>query len=90
MNGSTTRLNDAKILSKQHRFSFHDTPELPSAEALKQAELILRHTPLRGQDFLYLLEDVFHMLWQKQTGKLRTLYAMAMSSSATGLSRTYF
>uniref|UniRef100_A0AAR5NZU2 dihydroxy-acid dehydratase n=1 Tax=Dendroctonus ponderosae TaxID=77166 RepID=A0AAR5NZU2_DENPD len=70
-------INDAKILSKQHRFSFHDTPELPTAEALKQAELILRHTPLRGQDFLYLLEDVFHMLWQKQTGKLRTLYAMA-------------
>lgn len=30
-----------------------------------------------GRDFLYLLEDVFHMLWQKQTGKLRTLYAMA-------------
>ena len=50
---------------------------MPSAEALQQAELILRHTPLRGQDFLYLLEDVFHMLWQKQTGKLRTLYAMA-------------
>ncbi len=70
-------INDAKILSKQHRFSFHDTPELPSAEALQQAELILRRTPLRGQDFLYLLEDVFHMLWQKQTGKLRTLYAMA-------------
>lgn len=70
-------LNDAKILSKQHRFSFHETPELPTAEALKQAETILRNTPLRGQDFLYLLEDVFHMLWQKQNGKLRTLYAMA-------------
>ena len=70
-------LNDAKILSKQHRFSFHETPELPTADALKQAETILRNTPLRGQDFLYLLEDVFHMLWQKQNGKLRTLYAMA-------------
>lgn len=70
-------LNDAKILSKQHRFSFHDTPEQPTAEALHQAEIILRNTPLRGQDFLYLLEDVFHMLWQKQYGKLRTLYAMA-------------
>ena len=70
-------LNDAKILSKQHRFSFHDTPEQPPAEAIQQAEIILRYTPLRGQDFLYLLEDVFHMLWQKQYGKLRTLYTMA-------------
>ncbi|OTG66931.1 hypothetical protein B9T25_09140 [Acinetobacter sp. ANC 4470] len=70
-------LNDAQILSKQHRFSFHETPEQPPAEAIKQAETILRNTPLRGQDFLYLLEDVFHMLWQKQYGKLRTLYAMA-------------
>ena len=70
-------LNDAKILSKQHRFSFHETPEQPTPEALKQAETILKNTPLRGQDFLYLLEDVFHMLWQKQYGKLRTLYLMA-------------
>ena len=70
-------LNDAKILSRQHRFSFHDTPEQPPQEALQQAETILKNTPLRGQDFLYLLEDVFHMLWQKQYGKLRTLYAMA-------------
>ena len=70
-------LNDAKILSKQHRFSFHETPEQPSAEALQQATTILQNTPLRGRDFLYLMEDVFHMLWQKQYGKLRTLYAMA-------------
>mgnify|MGYP006381368927 FL=1 len=70
-------LNDAKILSKQHRFSFHETPEQPPLDAIKQAETILRNTPLRGQDFLYLLEDVFHMLWQKQYGKLRTLHAMA-------------
>ena len=70
-------LNDAKILAKQHRFSFHDTPEQPTTEAIQQAETILRNTPLRGQDFLYLLEDVFHMLWQKQYGKLRTLHTMA-------------
>jgi hypothetical protein len=70
-------LNDAKILSKQHRFSFDETPQQPTTEALEQAETILKNTPLRGQDFLYLLEDVFHMLWQKQYGKLRTLYAMA-------------
>jgi len=70
-------LNDAKILSKQHRFSFDETPEQPTAEALQQAEIILKNTPLRGQDFLYLLEDIFHMLWQKQYGKLRMLHAMA-------------
>ncbi|MDO3663975.1 hypothetical protein [Acinetobacter higginsii] len=70
-------LNDAKILAKQHRFGFDDTPEIPSAEALQQAETILRNTPLREQNFLHLLEDVFHMLWQQQYGKLRTLYAMA-------------
>lgn len=44
-------LNDAKILSKQHRFSFHETPEQPPLEAIQQAEIVLRHTPLRGQDF---------------------------------------
>ena len=70
-------LNDAKILARQHRFSFHDTPQHPPQAALQQAELILKHTPLRGRDFLYLLEDVFHMLWQQQDGKLRTLYALA-------------
>lgn len=70
-------LNDAKILAKQHRFGFDDTPEIPTAEALQQAETILRNTPLREQNFLHLLEDVFHMLWQQQYGKLRTLHAMA-------------
>jgi hypothetical protein len=70
-------LNDAKILAKQHRFSFPEHPEQPSQLALQQAEEILKLTPLRGKDFLYLLEDVFHMLWQKQTGKLKTLHTMA-------------
>lgn len=75
-------LNDAKILAKQHRFGFDETPEIPSAEALQQAEIILRNTPLREQNFLHLLEDVFHMLWQQQYGKLRTLYAMASQRQA--------
>ncbi|EPF81684.1 hypothetical protein [Acinetobacter rudis] len=71
-------LNDAKILAKQHRFRYdEEKPEQPTAEALKQAETILRYTPLTGQNFLYLLEDIFHMLWQQQYGKLRTLYVMA-------------
>ena len=67
---------DAKILAKQHRFAFDEFPEAPQAEALAQAQSILRLTPLRGQEFLYLLEDIFHMLWQQQYGKLRTLYAL--------------
>ena len=71
-------LEDARILANQHRFSYDDEkPEQPTPEALQQAEIILRNTPLTGQNFLYLLEDVFHMLWQQQYGKLRTLYVMA-------------
>ncbi|WP_374254745.1 hypothetical protein [Acinetobacter brisouii] len=70
-------LNDAKILARQHRFGYDEQPELPTAEAIQQAEVILRNTPLREEQFLYLLEDVFHMLWQQQYGKLKTLYAMA-------------
>ncbi|GAB3050804.1 hypothetical protein GCM10027155_15990 [Acinetobacter apis] len=70
-------LNDAKILAKQHRFGYDDQPELPSEDALKQATTILKNTPLRDEQFLYLLENVFHMLWQQQYGKLRTLYTMA-------------
>ena len=71
-------LNDAKILANQHRFSYdEEKPEQPTQEALKQAETILRNTPLTGQNFLYLLEDVFHMLWQQQYGKLRMLFVMA-------------
>ncbi|MEB3768289.1 hypothetical protein [Acinetobacter sp. MD2] len=70
-------LNDAKILAKQHRFGYDEQPELPSTEALQHAEVILKNTPLRDEAFLYLLEDVFHMLWQQQYGKLRTLYVMA-------------
>ncbi|OTG64310.1 hypothetical protein [Acinetobacter silvestris] len=74
----TYSLNDAKILAHQHRFSYdNEKPEQPTPEALKQAEIILRNTPLTGQNFLYLLEDVFHMLWQQQYGKLRTLFVMA-------------
>ncbi|MFT4020876.1 MAG: hypothetical protein QM666_05085 [Acinetobacter sp.] len=69
-------LKDAQILAKQHRFSYDEQPELPTVDALQQAQVILKNTPLREEKFLYLLEDVFHMLWQQQYGKLRTLYAM--------------
>ncbi|KAF7277672.1 hypothetical protein GWI33_000635, partial [Rhynchophorus ferrugineus] len=70
-------LNDAKILAMQHRFAFDDVPELPRPEAVEQAWVILERTPLQGKDFLYLLEDVFHMLWNQQYGKLKMLYSMA-------------
>ena len=70
-------LHDAHTLAKQHRFHFDEQPELPSSQAIAQASDILQRSPLRGQDFLYLLEDVFHMLWQQQHGKLRTLHNMA-------------
>ncbi len=70
-------LNDAKILAMQHGFAFDEQPEMPSQEALQQAHLILERTPLQGREFLYLLEDVFHMLWNQQYGKLRMLFEMA-------------
>lgn len=70
-------LNDAKILAMQHRFAFDEVPEIPSKEAVQQAWLILERTPLEGKDFLYLLEDIFHMLWNQQYGKLKMLYSMA-------------
>jgi hypothetical protein len=69
-------LNDAKNLAKQHRFAYDDVPELPSAQALDHAHHILQRTQLQGRDFLYLLENLFHMLWQQQYGKLNMLYQM--------------
>lgn len=70
-------LKDAKILAMQHGFAFDDFPEMPAEEAIVQAHDILKRTPLEGRDFLYLLEDIFHMLWQQQYGKLRMLHGMA-------------
>lgn len=70
-------LNDAKILAMQHGFAYDDVPEMPTEEAIAQAHDILQRTPLEGRDFLYLLEDIFHMLWQQQYGKLRMLHGMS-------------
>lgn len=75
-------LNDAKTLAIQHRFSYDDKPEMPSAKAIEQAQYILQQTPLTGRDFLYLLEDVFHMLWQQQYHKLDMLYLKAQQQQA--------
>lgn len=70
-------LNDAKILAMQHGFSYDDVPEMPSPQAIEQAYQILERSTLTGRDFLYLLEDIFHMLWQQQYGKLNTLYLLS-------------
>ena len=75
-------LKDAQILALQHGFAYDDVPEIPHVEALTQAHEILKRTPLTGRDFLYLLEDIFHMLWQQQYSKLRMLYAMAQHRPA--------
>lgn len=69
--------NDAKILALQHGFAFDDVPELPTTSAIEQAYFILERTPLQGDAFLYLLEDIFHMLWNQQYHKLNMLYLMA-------------
>ena len=79
-------LNDAKILSKQHRFSFHETPELPTAEALKQAETILRNTPYADR--------IFCICWKMSficSGKNRTEnYALYMRWPAVIIRRRIF
>lgn len=74
-------LKDAKILAQQHRFSYDELPELPASEAIQQAHFILERTQLKAADFLYLLEDIFHMLWQQQYGKLNMLYQMSKTQA---------
>lgn len=76
-------LQDAKILADQHGFSFNNTPKVPTQEALDKAYFILQRTPLEGKEFLYLLEDIFHMLWQQQEGKLDVLYQLHQTLIAT-------
>lgn len=69
--------HDAAILAKQHGFTFDANATPPSASLIEQATEILKSSPLTGDDYLHLLEDVFHMLWQGQRGKLKTLHQMA-------------
>ena len=90
-------LDDAHALAVQHRFIFDNNNNsnnnntnnhhhIPSIELIQQAQDILKLSPLRGLDYLHLLQDVFHMLWQNQQGKLNTLHYMAtrrQSLSAT-------
>lgn len=80
-------LNDAKILAAQHNFSYADIPELPTQDAIEKAHYILEKTLFVGREFLYLLEDIFHILWQQQYGKLETLYLLAKNEQT--LSKNY-
>lgn len=83
-------LNDAKMLATQHRFAYDELPEMPSAQAIQQAQYILQQSDLTGRDFLYLLEDVFHMLWQQQYHKLEMLYEKAQRQYADNPISTAF
>ncbi|RYY80912.1 MAG: hypothetical protein EOO69_00405 [Moraxellaceae bacterium] len=74
-------LDDAAALAMQHRFVFdvNDTvrASLPNPALMQQASDILKTSPLQDSDYLHLLQDIFHMLWQNQQGKLNTLHHMA-------------
>lgn len=70
-------LQDAKILALQHGFNYNNVSELPNQTAIEQVYSILEHSHLTGRDFLHLLEDVYHILWQQQHHKLNTLYLQA-------------
>ncbi|MEY4516407.1 MAG: hypothetical protein RL180_753, partial [Pseudomonadota bacterium] len=71
-------LADAAVLAKQHRFIFQAQSHPPDAALMLRALDILRLTPLVSRPYLQLLQNVFHLLWQRQTGKLDTLHQMAM------------
>lgn len=69
-------LKDAQALAQQHRFIFQPQSYPPDQALMDQALLVLRHTHLTGGEYLHLLQNVFHMLWQRQTGKLDTLWVV--------------
>ncbi len=66
-------LADAAMLARQHHFDFAPDPHLPAPVLQQVAAEVLQCTPLRGEAFLRLLHNVFHMLWHGQTGKLHTV-----------------
>ncbi len=70
--------HDAAVLAQQHRFVFVENAQAPDPELIQQGLDILRLTPLQGADFLHLLQNVFHMVWQRQSGKLALLHQMAL------------
>jgi hypothetical protein len=75
-------LKDAQVLAAQHRFIFQPQSYPPDTALMAQALLVLRHTHLTGSEYLHLLQNVFHMLWQRQTGKLETLWVVTQRRAA--------
>ncbi len=75
--------HDAAVLAHQHRFVFQENYIAPDAGKMAQGLEILRLTPLKGADFLHLLQNVFHMVWQGQSGKLALLHQMALQRIPT-------
>lgn len=75
-------LKDAQALAEQHRFIFQAQSYPPDQALMNQALLVLRHTHLTGSEYLHLLQNVFHMLWQRQTGKLDTLWVVTQRRAA--------
>ena len=70
--------HDAAVLAHQHRFVFQENYLAPTEALMKQTQEILSSTPLQGAEFLRLLQNVFHMIWQHQSGKLALLHQMAI------------
>jgi 2-hydroxychromene-2-carboxylate isomerase len=70
--------HDAAVLAHQHRFVFQENYLVPTEALMKQAQDILSSTPLQGAEFLRLLQNIFHMIWQHQNGKLALLHQMAI------------
>ncbi len=81
--------HDAAVLAQQHRFVFQEDYIEPNKALMLQAQEILSLTPLQGAEFLRLLQNVFHMIWQNQSGKLALLHQMAIQRKpATPVSDT--
>ncbi len=70
-------LADAHVLAEQHRFIFQANCKPPDTALQQQALEILANTPLTGEHYLKLLQNIFHIIWQQQTGKLTTLLSMS-------------
>lgn len=83
-------LKDAETLARQHRFIFQANAGFPDTAQMQQALDILRYTALTGEDYLHLLQNLFHMVWQHQQGKLATLHQMALKRAMSeGKSRDF-
>ena len=79
---------DAAVLAQQHRFVFQENYLAPTAALMQQAQEILTLTPMQGADFLRLLQNVFHMIWQNQSGKLALVHQMVTQRKSVDTANT--